>query len=226
MVPAKLFDRNMGQWYVPLKKPRNGLLLWKLMTGNRDGCLGQYVYRKKPTSPKMKSQRTYPLIVVFLTLFGCADTEQPLLPEALTGTWEEDYAIEHTGFSLVQVESFTFFDNGAYTRFLGFREPGADRLLGYRFVVEGTYQLEGRRLLLQETDRRLHVGQLLYGDFDLLSPVNPYAASWADLSINENKTLLEMYLPCNPISSARCQPKKVLRKRMVEFSGSEPEPNF
>lgn len=174
----------------------------------------------------MKSQRAYLIIVVFLTLFGCTDTEQLLLPEALKGTWEEDYDIEHAGFSLVQVESFTFFDNGDYTRFLGYREPGADRLLGYRFFVEGTYQLEGRRLLLQETDRRLHVGQLLYGDLDLLSQVNPYPESWADLSINENKTLLEMYLPCNLLSSARCQPKKVFRKRMVEFSVSKPESIF
>jgi hypothetical protein len=167
----------------------------------------------------MKSLRSYLLTVVFLTLIGCTDTEQFLLPETLKGTWEEVYDINHTGFPLVQVEAFTFFDNGAYTRFMGYREPGLDRLLGYRFFVEGTYQLEGSRLLLQETDRRLHVGQLLYGALDRLSPVNPYPESRAELSINENKTLLEMYLPCNPISSARCQPKKVFRKRMVEFSG-------
>ena len=168
----------------------------------------------------VKSVVTYLLVVFVLFLPACTDAEEPLFPTALKGTWEERYDFEYQDRQLVQVESFTFYDNGAYEQWMGYRELGSVALLGYRYYREGAYRMERDRLFSLESKSLLHQGEIIYGDLNQLNPLNPKPESWADLVLNENGKILDMYLPCNPYSSPRCIPKKTYTKLMIAFSGA------
>ncbi|MDN3689596.1 hypothetical protein [Cyclobacterium jeungdonense] len=161
----------------------------------------------------MRSICAYSLVVVFL--FSCTDTEEPILPAMLTGTWrmveyEENQDVE-------RVESFTFYENGTYGQWVEYREAGSGAFLGYQFYAGGTYELEGKRALIQESERLFQLGGTFYGELDQLSPINPNPEIWAELSLRENGTVLNMHLPCNPVSSALCVPNKTFNK-LVAFS--------
>ncbi|WP_410267328.1 hypothetical protein [Cyclobacterium sp.] len=152
------------------------------------------------------------MLAFFLFHIACTDSEAPILPGALTGTWIERFEIENQDLKLVQVETINFYDNDTFERWMGYRDPGSNVMLGYRYFAEGNYTLEGRRLMMRESRRLLHVGGTFYVELDHLSPVNPYPETWADLALDENGTRLDMYLPCNPASSVRCNPKKTFTK--------------
>ncbi|MBD3630589.1 hypothetical protein [Cyclobacterium sp.] len=160
----------------------------------------------------MKSAIAYPMIAFFFFHTACIDSEAPILPGALTGTWKERFEIENQDLKLVQVETINFYDNDTFERWMGYWDPDTNVMLGYRYLAEGNYTLEGRRLMMRESKRLLHVGGTFYGELDQLSAVNPYPETWADLALDENGTRLDMYLSCNPVSSARCNPKKTFTK--------------
>ncbi|NHE56911.1 hypothetical protein [Cyclobacterium plantarum] len=160
----------------------------------------------------MKSAIAYPMLAFFLFHIACTDSEAPILPGALTGTWIERFDLENQDSQLLQEETINFYDNGAYEHWMGYRDPETNVMLGYRHYAEGIYLLEGRRLMMRESKRLLHVGGTFYGQLDQLSPVSPYAETSADLKLIENGTRLEMHLSCNPVSSARCNPKKTFNK--------------
>ncbi|WP_162344088.1 hypothetical protein [Cyclobacterium salsum] len=110
------------------------------------------------------------------------------------------------------------YENGTYAQLIGYREAGSGAFLGYRSYAEGTYTVEGNRVLFQESNRLIHLGGTIYGERDQLSPINPNPDVWAELSIRENGSVLNIHLPCNPVSSAGCIPDKSYNK-LVAFSG-------
>lgn len=59
---------------------------------------------------------------------------------------------------LERIETLTFYQNGIYQQWVEYRESESGAFMGYRFFVEGTYALEGKRAVIQESERLLQLG--------------------------------------------------------------------
>ncbi len=146
------------------------------------------------------------LLAAFFT--GCQESPETVDPQSIIGTWE--FRTYRDDLGLDFVDTFVFFGNGQFNRANTFREVEAQEDLGYRYYLEGSYQITGNEIqFIHENEFALQgIG---YTALENLPELEENDGRSAKISLNQNKTLLTLEFPCLEILSSPCAPPREYR---------------
>ena len=114
--------------------------------------------------------RTLSFIALLAILFSsCSKDVDEAQTDLILGTWEQNEPVE--GEDLIQSLQYVFRSNGSFDLSSVIIDPSTSEIVGYRAMTSGTYDIDGNRLTLIESERYLHNdSDRLYSDLQDLEP--------------------------------------------------------
>lgn len=115
--------------------------------------------------------RTSAFMVGVAILFSsCSKDVEEAQADLILGTWERNESVE--GENLIQSLQYAFRPNGSFDLANLIIDPSTSEIVGYRAMSSGTYDINGNRLTLAESERYIHNDHdRLYSDRDDLEPL-------------------------------------------------------
>ena len=114
--------------------------------------------------------RTLSFIAVLTILFSsCSKDVEEAQTDLIFGTWEQNEPVE--GENLIQSLQYVFHPDRSFTLSRSMIDPSTSEIVGYRAMSSGTYDVNGNRLTLIESERYIHNdSDRLYSDLQDLEP--------------------------------------------------------
>lgn len=112
---------------------------------------------------------SYLTVLATLLFFSCSKDVEEAPADLILGAWEQNELVE--GENLIQSLQYVFHSDRKYDLSRTIIDPSTSEVVGYRAKASGTYDINGSRLTLVESERFIHNdSDRLYADLDDLEP--------------------------------------------------------
>lgn len=146
---------------------------------------------------------------------SCMGWEDSFSNGSLYDTWEiVDF---NEDLQLNRVTTLLINQDGTFEQSTNFKEPNSNTIVGYYFITNGTYILDGNTISFLTLESRFIGNDKPYGELSELIPVNflgggPPDPFIATLEYRDNGSKLVVNPPCNDVLNSLCAAAPVYRR--------------
>ena len=137
------------------------------------------------------------IAVLAVLFFSCSKDVEEAQTDLILGAWEQNEPVE--GEDFIQSLRYVFHSDRSFDLSRTIINPSTSEIVGYRAKSSGSYDINGNRLTLLESERYLHNDtDRWYSDLDDLEPFEfTGGPKQVSFSLNEEQNLLTFqYDPC------------------------------
>jgi len=161
----------------------------------------------------MKTQASFAvLLLLIICINSCTQWEDSFSNGSLYDTWE---IVEfNEDLQLNRVTTLLIHQDGTFEQSTTFKELNSNTIVGYNFITNGTYILDGNTISFLTLESRFIGNDKPYGKLSELLPVNFLGGGRPDpvvstLEYRNNGSKLVVNTPCNDVLSSLCAPAPV-----------------
>lgn len=109
------------------------------------------------------------IVILTILLFSCSKDVEEAQADLILGAWEQNEPLE--GENLIQSFQYIFHSDRSFDLSRTIINPSTSEIVGYLAKSSGTYDINGNRLTLLESERYIHDdSDRLYSDLEDLEP--------------------------------------------------------
>ena len=109
------------------------------------------------------------IAVLAVLFFSCSKPVEEAQTDSILGAWEQNEPVE--GEDFIQSLRYVFHSDRSFDLSRTIIDPSTSEIVGYRAKSSGSYDINGNRLILVESERYLHNdSDRWYSDLDELEP--------------------------------------------------------
>jgi len=156
----------------------------------------------------MKKQASLSILLLLIFyLNSCREWEDSFSNGSLYDTWEiVDF---NDNQQLDRVTTLIISKDGTFEQSTTYKEPNSNTIVGYYFITNGTYILDGNTISFLTLESRFIGNDKPYGEISELIPVNFPGGGPPDplitlLEYRDNGSKLVVNMPCNDVLNALC----------------------